>query len=425
MTTSIATQSLAEHLEHSTCVMVDVREMAAFNGWPLHGIARGGHIPGAVAFPLEWIAVVTEPALRRLFASKGITPDCTVVVYDVQRDRSAAMAYRLRTLGYSRVVTYDAGVAAWAADERLPMAQLAHYAALVHPAWLFQLLHGQYPATYAGHGFVLFEVGWNSTKTYDTGHIPGARYFALDAYEQAPLWTRVSDGALEERLRAEGVRYDTTVVLYGTDTTAAARAAVLLLYAGVADVRLLDGGLAAWRAAGYPTVTTVPRPAPVTDFGITLPGHPEYLLGTEEVKALTAERNAALVSIRSWAEYSGVTSGYSYIQPRGRIVGDVWGHAGSAPLCMDHYRNIDNTMRSYHDIAARWRAWSVTPDKRVAFYCGTGWRASEAFFYAYLMRWPTIAVYDGGWGAWVQDPANPVAVGNLQRPLRKDASVTP
>jgi len=92
---------------------------------------------------------------------------------------------------------------------------------------------------------------------------------------------------------------------------------------------------------------------------------------------------------------------------------------------MDHYRNIDNTMRSYHDIAARWRAWSVTPDKRVAFYCGTGWRASEAFFYAYLMRWPTIAVYDGGWWAWVQDPANPVAVGNLQRPLRKDASVTP
>src|SRR5262245_33237817 len=57
------------------------------------------------------------------------------------------------------------------------------------------------------------------------------------------------------------------------------------------------------------------------------------------------------------------------------------------------------------------------PDKRVAFYCGTGWRASEAFFYAYLMGWPTIAVYDGGWWAWVQDPANPIAVGAPQRPL--------
>jgi thiosulfate/3-mercaptopyruvate sulfurtransferase len=36
---------------------------------------------------------------------------------------------------------------------------------------------------------------------------------------------------------------------------------------------------------------------------------------------------------------------------------------------MDHYRNVDNTMRNYHDIAAQWRA-GVTPDKRIAFYCG-------------------------------------------------------
>src|SRR5262249_57293739 len=141
--------------------------------------------------------------------------------------------------------------------------------------------------------------------------IPGARYFALDAYEQAPLWTRVSDVILAERLHAEGVRYDTTVVLYGADTTAAARAAVLLMYAGVDDVRLLDGGLAAWRAVGYPIVTTAHRPDPVIDFGTALPRHPEYLLVTEAVKALTAERHAALVSIRSWAEYRGVTSGYS------------------------------------------------------------------------------------------------------------------
>jgi len=412
MTTSISTRALAEYLEHPAFVVLDVREMAAFNGWTLRGEARGGHIRGAVAFPLEWTAIVQGTALQRLLASKGITPDSTVVVYDVQRDRSAAMAHRLRILGYAKVLTYNAGVAAWAADERLPMAHLARYEKLVHPAWVFQLLHGQCPSTYAGHGCVVFEVGWDNATTYYSGHVPGARYFALHAYEQAPLWTRVSDAALAERLRVEGVRYDTTVVLYSRDTTAAARAAILLMYAGVDDVRLLDGGLAAWRAAGYPIATTVQRPDPATDFGTTLPRHPEYLIGTEEVKALKAESAAALVSIRSWAEYSGTTSGYSYIQPKGRIVGDVWGHAGSAPLCMDHYRNVDNTMRNYHDIATQWRAWGVIPDKRVAFYCGTGWRASEAFFYAYLMGWSTIAVYDGGWWAWVQDPANPVAIGD-------------
>jgi 3-mercaptopyruvate sulfurtransferase SseA len=420
MTSSISTQGLAAHLAHPAFVVVDVRAMAAFNGWTLHGEARGGHIRGAVAFPLEWTAVVKGTALQRLFAAKGITPHSTVVVYDVQRHRSAAIAYQLRRLGYySKVLTYDAGVAAWAADARLPMTHLAHYERLVPPAWVFQLIRGQCPATYAGQECAIFEVGWKNATAYSTGHIPGARFFALHAYEQAPLWTRISDAALEERLLVEGIRYDTTVVLYGKDTTAAARAAVLLMYAGVDDVRVLDGGFAAWSAAGYPIETIAHHPDSVTDFGTTLPAHPEYLIGTEEANVLRAKSDAALVSIRSWAEQRGATSGYSYIQPKGRIAGDVWGHAGSAPLCMDHYRNVDNTMRSYHDIAARWHAWGITPEKRVAFYCGTGWRASEAFFYASLMGWATIAVYDGGWWAWVQDAANPIAVGNPKRPLQR------
>ena len=415
MIRSISTQVLAAHLEDPAFVVVDVRPMAAFNGWTRHGKARRGHIRGAVAFPLEWIAMVKGTALRRLFASKGITPHCTVVVYDVQRDRSAAMAHQLRILGYARVLSYNAGVDGWAADERLPMAHLPHYEKLVPPAWVFQLIHGQRPAAYTGHGFVVLEVGWEHPTSYEVGHIPGAQYFALHAYEQAPMWTRVSDTTLEARLLADGIRHDTTVVLYGKDTTAAARAAVLLMYAGVADVRVLDGGYAAWRAAGYPSETTAHLPAPVTDFGTTLPAHPEYLIATEEAKALVVERDATLVSIRSWVEQSGATSGYRYIQPKGRIPGDVWGHAGSAPLRMDHYRNVDNTMCNYHDIAARWRAWGITADKRTAFYCGTGWRASEAFFYASLMGWATIAVYDGGWSAWVQNPANPIAVGNPRR----------
>ena len=162
-----------------------------------------GHLRGAVAFPLEWTVVVQGTALQRLLASKGIMPYRTVVVYDVQRDRSAAMAHRLRTLGYARVLTYDAGVAAWAADARLPMAHLAHYEKLVPPVWVDQLVRGRSPATYPGHGFVVFEVGWENATAYQSGHIPGARYFALDAYEYAPLWTRVSDAALEARLLSE------------------------------------------------------------------------------------------------------------------------------------------------------------------------------------------------------------------------------
>src|SRR3989442_8203408 len=154
MNISISTQALAGAIEEPECVVVDVREMAAFNGWTLQHEARGGHLPGAVALPLEWTSVVQGTAFQHLLASKGILPHSTIVVYDAQRHRSAAIAYRLRALGYPRVLTYDAGVAAWAADERLPLAHLAHYEQLVPPAWVDQLVRGQSPATYPGHGFV-------------------------------------------------------------------------------------------------------------------------------------------------------------------------------------------------------------------------------------------------------------------------------
>jgi thiosulfate/3-mercaptopyruvate sulfurtransferase len=48
----------------------------------------------------------------------------------------------------------------------------------------------------------------------------------------------------------------------------------------------------------------------------------------------------------------------------------------------------------------------------VSFYCGTGWRAAETWFYAWLMDWPDISVYDGGWFEWSKDPVNnPIEVG--------------
>ena len=132
-----------------------------------------------------------------------------------------------------------------------------------------------------------------------------------------------------------------------------------------------------------------------------------------EAKAILADREGgALVSMRTWREHIGAVSGYIYIGPAGRIKGDVWGNCGTDAYHMQHYRTVDNTMRSYVEIAANWRAAGITPDKNVSYYCGTGWRAAETWFYAYIMGWPSVSVYDGGWFEWSQDPeANPIEIG--------------
>ena len=217
---------------------------------------------------------------------------------------------------------------------------------------------------------------------------------------------------LKAMLAKHGIRHDTTVILYGRDVYAATRVAQIMLYAGVKDVRLLDGGWQTWSDAGLPVERGMPpaqQPAP--DFGAPIPGQPQLMLDTEQARGLLHRQDASLVSVRSWPEFIGTTSGYSYIKPKGDIAGARWGHAGSDSTHMEDFHNPDGTMRSADDIATLWRQWNILPSQQVAFYCGTGWRASETFMYARAMGWPHVAVYDGGWYEWSSNPHNPVARG--------------
>nr|MBC8523882.1 thiosulfate sulfurtransferase [Chlorobium phaeobacteroides] len=95
----------------------------------------------------------------------------------------------------------------------------------------------------------------------------------------------------------------------------------------------------------------------------------------------------------------------------GRIPGAVFADCGSDAYHMQNYRNLDHTTREYHETAAIWKHSGIVPEKHLAFYCGTGWRGSEAWFNALVMGWPNVSVYDGGWFEWSNDPDNPYETG--------------
>jgi len=424
---TISTSELFERLADPNLTIVDVRPLAAYNGWRLNAEPRGGHIPGAVAFPSAWLRSVDEPEIERLLHAKGVVPGRSVVVYGDGLD-AAAFAAKLDTLGIEGAQVYDPGWAGWAADERLPIERLANFERLVHIDWLRQVIDGERAEAAPVGKFLLFHVNFGVPEEYAEGHIPGALYLDTNWLEDPADWNRRSPSAIEAALRALGITHDATVVVYGRDTEgdanekwpgrragqiAATRALMILRYAGIDDVRLLDGGYDWWVQAGNPLETVIQEPSPVDAVGVRVPLRPEVLVDIDTAKQILADQaGAGLVSVRTWKEHIGAVSGYNYIGPAGRIAGDVWGNCGTDAYHMQHYRNVDNTMRAYPEIKANWEAAGITAEKWVAFYCGTGWRASETWFYAYLQGWPRIAVYDGGWFEWSQDPVNnPIEVG--------------
>ncbi len=333
---SIARTELVARLGEPGLLVLDARPLAAFNGWRLADEARGGHIPGAVAFPGSWLATIEPAEVATLLREKGVLDAREVVVYGDESLDAATIAVRLTDLGAADVRVLDEGWAGWAADAQLPVERLPRYESLVHPAWLRTLLDGGRPEAAPAGRSLLFHVNFGVPEEYLEAHLPGALYLDTNQLEDPADWNRRSAAEIEAALASLGITGDTTVVLYGRDTEgqanekwpgrragqiAATRAALILRYAGVDDVRVLDGGYDAWVHAGYPVEDVVREPAPVTGTGLTIPQRPELLIDLPEAKDILADPDGgALVSVRTWKEHIGAVSGYNYIGPAGRIV---------------------------------------------------------------------------------------------------------
>ncbi|GAL04994.1 putative thiosulfate sulfurtransferase YnjE [Photobacterium aphoticum] len=398
---------LAKH-PSSDFQIIDCRSSNHFNGWPEDGQTRGGHFPGALNFDADWLSTLRPPKLADLLESHGIEIDKPTFLY-CSPNKAQVLKQQLMGLGNKRVTVISETLADYSGD----LVSLPRYQQLVPADWLNQLLNGKTVQYAPKKGFKVVEVAWGPPTKYLAAHIPSALYLNTNNLEAEPWWNRVDANQLTALLRDLGIRHDTTVILYGRDNTAAARAANIMMYAGVDDVRLLNGGWTAWTNAGFDTEALLNQAEPV-DFGRAIPGNPQYIIDMPRAREMVKHPDTqSLVSIRSWEEYIGDTSGYRYIKPKGRIAGSKWGHAGSDAYHLEHFRNPDNTMLSADLITQFWKEWNIEADQDVAFYCGTGWRASEVFFYAYVMGWDHISVFDGGWFEWSGDAKNPTETGDI------------
>jgi thiosulfate/3-mercaptopyruvate sulfurtransferase len=241
-------------------------------------------------------------------------------------------------------------------------------------------------------------------RHYHDAHLPGAVYVDLDT-ELAGAPSTVEGRhplptaqALQASARRWGLRSGRGVVVYDDNgNLAAARAWWLLRWGGLADVRLLDGGLRAWRTAGYPLASGEERAPAEGDVQIT-PGHLPQL-SADEAGALP--QRGVLLDARAGERYRGE------VEPVDPKAGHLPG-ARSAPT--GENLTESGAFRTPEQLRERFRALGADGSKPVGVYCGSGVTAAHQVA-ALAIAGIDAALYAGSWSQWSSDPSRPIATG--------------
>ena len=238
--------------------------------------------------------------------------------------------------------------------------------------------------------------GPTGVAEYDAGHVPGAVYVDLDSALADPpgpggRHPLPSPGRFEEAMARAGVSMSRAVVAYDDWAGhAAARAWWLLRHHGHPSVRVLDGGWAAWVAAGG-EISTEPVHPPLGDFD----GGPGSMPVVHAGDVLDVD---VLVDARTPERYRGET------EPLDPVAGHIPG-AVNVPTA----RNLDNHghFRGPHELRSAYAAVDAVPGAEVAAYCGSGVTACHDVLAMELIG-VEAALYPGSWSEWIADDSRPV-----------------
>lgn len=289
----------------------------------------------------------------------------------------------------------------------------------VTPEWVKSVIDGKQSGY---EDAVIAEVTYSGvlddSESYKKGHIPGAILVGdtevedAEGTEEKP-YNLLTPEEVESNMLSHGITKDTKVILYGGDVSGVGRVAYAYLWAGVEDVKILNGGLNAWEKAGYELETDVNEGTKADSFGTTVPAHPEFWVSIEDAKdRLENDDNFKLVSIRSEEEWLGKSSGYNYIERGGEPEGAVWGKGAQTAVDVADFTESDGRIKDLEGFKKVWEDCDFTLDNHLSFYCGTGWRATVPFLVLYENGYDDISVYDGGWYEWQMRPDYPVQVGD-------------
>lgn len=410
---TVGTAFVTCNINNSEIVFVDARQDYLYNGYEDTRSGSKGHLINAVQFPIEWIKEINSAKKSSFLEQKGIVFDKTIVIYDSDLKRLKVMAdFLIGEMNYSDVYIFDNLKELYSQNSEL-FYSFPGYNLWIDSPQLLQMIKED-------DDFLLLEasredVDRNYEDDYKREHIPKAISFDIDKIESLPDWNIHNFDVIKNVLESYGIDQDKRIVIYSKNTSAAFRVGLTLLWAGIDNFSILNGGYNVWKKMKYPVEKTENTPQHIGNMRNDVPLNPDLLVReAEQIYDMQVEENYKLVSIRSWDEFIGNTSGYESLPEiddklrKGEPREAIWGFSGEKIRQMEDYIDPDLTLRNPHEIEHLWLNQGITKEDNVAFYCGTGWRASLAFFYSLILGYEKTLLFDGGWHAWVNHGKLPV-----------------
>jgi thiosulfate/3-mercaptopyruvate sulfurtransferase len=243
-------------------------------------------------------------------------------------------------------------------------------------------------------------------EAYAKGHIPGAVHSDYDkagwrvTRNNVPFMSP-STAQLEKLIGELGIDEERHVVVvpagvHASDFGAAARVYWTLKLAGVPNISILDGGHAAWTAAGYPVETEIRRPSPTI---FTVARDDGVLVEGSRVAALAKQGGATLMDARPASFFDGKVKA-----PTAKAYGHIPG-----ALNLEHASFYDAKANRLKPPAELQAAAARLPAGPVVSYCNTGhWAATNWFVLSEILGRKDVTLYDGSITEWTADASRPI-----------------